>query len=58
MHTLYYSFSQLDRLQDIIDAGQPIRIIHTMLDDSSPYEDRYIVLIDCTDQLYTLLLMI
>lgn len=57
MYTLDYSLAQLDRLQDIIDSGQPIRIIHMLCEERS-WEDRYIVLLDCDARVYTMLLLL
>lgn len=49
-------------MQDMIDSGQSIRIIHILTDDSNGFsshiEDRYIVLLDCDPLTYTLLLML
>ena len=62
MYTLNYDYQQLDRLQDRIRIGQPIRIIHILADYSDGFathwEDRYIVLIDCDPATYTLLCLI
>ena len=62
MYTLNYDLAQLDRLQDRIRVGQPIRIIHILADYSDGFsthwEDRYIVLIDCDPVTYTLLCLI
>ena len=55
MYTLDYSLAQFEQMQDRIDAGLPIRIIHILLDDRDSVEDRYIVLVDCEPKLYTLL---
>jgi hypothetical protein len=58
MYTLDYDFSQLDRMQDRITAGQPIRIIHILTNDQQGLEDRYIVLVDCDACMYTMLLLL
>jgi len=62
MYTLNYDHQQLDRLQDRIRVGQPIRIIHILWDYSDGFsthwEDRYIVIIDCDPETYTLLCLI
>lgn len=62
MYTLDYSLAQLDRLQDMIDSGQPLRIMHilTSADDgfATHWEDRYIVLVDCDARMYTLLCLL
>ena len=58
MYTLDYSLSQLDRMQDMIDSGHCIQIIHTRLNDQQPYEDRYVVLVDCEPEIYTLLCLL
>ena len=58
MYTLYYTLDQLTRLYDHIDSGQAIRIIHILSDDLVNREDRYIVLIDCKPNQYTLLQML
>lgn len=53
-----YSLAQLDRMQDMIDSGQRIRIIHILCEDRSGWEDRYIVLVDCDPKIYTLLCLL
>jgi hypothetical protein len=62
MYTLDYNIAQLNRMQDWITAGQPLRIIHILVDYSdgfsSYWEDRYIVLVDCDPKMYTLLCLI
>jgi hypothetical protein len=62
MYTLDYDITQLERLNDRISAGDPIRIIHLLTDQSNGFatvwEDRYIVLIDCDPKTYLLLCMI
>ena len=55
MYTLDYTFDQLDRLQDLIDSAQPIRIIHLLYEDTT---DHYIVLVDCEPATYTWLLLL
>ncbi len=58
MHTLDYDLSQLNRLYDLIDSGQHVRIIHILAQDDQGVEDRYIVLVDCDPATYTLLLLL
>ncbi len=62
LHTLDYTIDQLDRLQDKIAQGSPIRIIHMLSDYTDGFathwEDRYIVLVDCDPVTYTMLLML
>ncbi len=58
MYTLDYSRDQLDRLYSYIDSGQPIKIIHILWNDQNSLEDRYIVLLECPEATYTLLLML
>jgi hypothetical protein len=62
MYTLDYDITQLERLNDRISAGAPIRIVHLLTDQSNGFatvwEDRYIVLIDCDPKTYLLLCMI
>jgi len=64
MYTLDYDLGQLERLHDFIDSGQPIRIIHTLIrDEVNPdqldfFGDRYIVLIECSEVMYTFLLLL
>jgi hypothetical protein len=62
MYTLDYDITQLERLNDRICAGDPIRIIHLLTDQSNGFstvwEDRYIVLIDCDPKTYLLLCLI
>ena len=62
MYTLDLDLSQLERVQDRITAGAAIRIIHILTEDrtgfAGHYEDRYIVLIDCAPETYTLLCLI
>jgi len=62
MYTLDLDIDQLDRVQDWVDQGQPIRIIHVSSDwsdgFSTHWEDRYIVLVDCDPRIYTLLCLL
>ncbi len=62
MYTLDYSIDQLDRMQDFIKSGQPLRIIHILSDYSDGFsthwEDRYIVIVDYDDRMYTLLCLL
>ena len=62
MYTLDLSFSQLDRMQDRIAAGLPLRIIHTVCSSSDGFatywEDRYIVIIDCDPREFLILLLL
>ncbi len=58
MYALYYTLEQLNRLQDRVRTGSPLRIIHVLSDYSDGFathwEDRYIVLVDCDPKTYTL----
>lgn len=62
MYTLDYSLDQLERLQDLIDSGHSLRIWHILTDSDLAIrtggEDRYIVVIDCSPETYTLLLLL
>jgi hypothetical protein len=62
MYTLDYSIDQLDRMHSFILSGQPLRIIHILSDYSDGFathwEDRYIVIVDCDDRMYTLLCLL
>lgn len=62
MYTLDLNRDQLDRVQDWISCGQPLRIIHILSDYSdgfsSYWEDRYVVLVDCDPKMYTMLCLL
>lgn len=64
IYTLDYDEGQLDRLHDRIGAGQDMRIVHVLCEDASTpdqlsfWSTRYIVLVDCTPEQYTLLLLL
>lgn len=48
IYSYIMDYPQLDRVQDLRDLGC-LRILHVLLDDSS-LEDRYIVIVDCSEQ--------
>lgn len=58
MYTLDYTLDQLERCQDRISAGLPVRIIHILCEDRSGWEDHYIVMLDCDEPTYLLLCLI
>jgi hypothetical protein len=58
LHTLDYSLEQLMRMQDRIDKGMPVRIIHMLNNDTQGWEDHYYVLIDCDPKMYTMLCLL
>lgn len=58
MHTLYYTQEQLERFWAYNDSTRSVRLIHILENDLPGTDDRYIVMVDCTDSQYTLLQML
>lgn len=58
MYTLYYTIEQLDRFWSHKDRNSHIKLIHILADDFVNREDRYIVLVECSETQYTLLQML
>lgn len=62
MYTLYLTQTQLDRAQDLVQDHCDIRLWHVLADYSDGFathwEDRYVLLLDCAPETYTLLCLV
>jgi len=58
MYTLYYTIEQLDRFWSYNDRTRAVRLIHILENDLPGTDDRYIVMVDCSESQYTLLQML